>query len=188
MHKNFRLKVVGDHNRYNAGIAFAVARAMDVPKNIVLDVLRKFRGVTGRLERIGIYKGMPIYNDTTSTTPEALIAALSALGKRRNISLIMGGSDKSLNLRILRAPLKEKCVSVALLKGTGTDRLIKEKIVDKNVNYKIFSDLRDAFNFALRNVTKNNVILFSPGFASFGMFKNEYERGEVFNQLVKKLR
>jgi len=183
--KNVSLRIPGEHNVYNAALAFEVTRTMKVPRNTIVSALEKFRGVSGRLEKISKIRGIEIYNDTTATTPHATVAALEALGKMKNIALILGGTDKGIDLKVLRDPIKQSCSSVSLLKGTGTDRLLSERIIGKNINYEIFSTLEKALQNALKTVPKDGIVLFSPGFTSFGMFKNEYDRGEKFVDLVK---
>ncbi len=186
--KKVKLKVPGEHNRYNAAIAFSAARALKIPLKKVINALEKFGGVPGRLEYLKTYRRIKIYNDTTSTTPEALIVALEALGVSRNISLIMGGTDKGIDLSRLNSVLNSHCSSLSLLSGTGTDRLIKEKVIPADVPYKIFNNIRSAFVDALKKTPINGVVLLSPGFASFGMFKNEYDRGDQFVSVVNLLK
>src|SRR3989344_1829650 len=102
------LCIPGQHNRYNAALALAVARALNIPDDISRRALEVFKGVPGRLELIADKNGIKIYNDTTSTTPEATLAALSALshdGLTKSIIVIMGGTDKNLDMNVLLAKL-----------------------------------------------------------------------------------
>jgi UDP-N-acetylmuramoylalanine--D-glutamate ligase len=78
--------------------------------------------------------------------------------------------------------MKERCKEIVFLKGTGTDK-IKKSFPDAPV----YDSLKDALNKALDLAGGKGVILFSPAFASFGMFKNEYDRGDQFIALVKQL-
>jgi UDP-N-acetylmuramoylalanine--D-glutamate ligase len=186
--KKFKLGIPGEHNIYNAALAFTVARIMKVPVGIIQKNLEKFKGVPGRLQKVGTFHGVDIYNDTTATTPHALVAALEALGKNRNIVLIAGGSDKTIDLEVLRIPLSNYCRDIFLLKGSGTDRLIKESIIPPVISPKIFSNLKKAVLKAVSTVQKGDIVLLSPGFASFGMFQNEYDRGDQFVSIVKEIK
>ncbi len=186
--KRIKLKIPGEHNRYNAAIAFSIARSLKIGVGIISKALEGFSGVPGRLEYLKTYKGIKIYNDTTSTTPEALLVALEALGTEKNISLIMGGSEKNLDLSILPEALRKYCIHIALLKGTGTERLLKEKIIPSNIPYSLHGSLKDACKKSFKNVSSGGVVLLSPGFASFGMFENEYDRGDQFRDFVNKLK
>ncbi len=179
--KNWKLKMPGVHNRYNAALAVAAAKALNVPEKIIKKVAENFAGVPGRLELVRKWKGREIYNDTTSTTPEAGLVALEALGNKKNIILIMGGADKTLDMSKLVEALPKYCKEVIWLPGTGTDKI-------KNENSKVVNSMKDAVSEAVKLSKKGDAILLSPAFASFGLFKNEFDRGEQFDNLIKKLK
>jgi UDP-N-acetylmuramoylalanine--D-glutamate ligase len=92
----------------------------------------------------------------------------------------MGGTDKNLNMDALVEKVKE-VKRVILLAGNGTDR-----IKDQLPNSMIYHTISDAVKDAFKHAEKGDTILFSPAFTSFGMFKNEYDRGDQFVELVKK--
>ncbi len=175
------LCIPGLHNRYNAALALVAARALGVDDEVSRGALESFAGVPGRLELIAEKNGVKIYNDTTSTTPEATLAALAALDTgRRNIVLIMGGADKGLDMNGLLYKIPEHTKRVILLAGTGTNR-----VLEFLPGASVFDDFKKAVDEAFLATESGDVILLSPAFASFGMFKNEYDRGEQFNTLVK---
>ena len=121
---------------------------------------------------------MKIYNDNNATTPDATIAALRALAE--NVILIAGGADKNLDLKELIAEMKKVCKSVVFLTGTGTERIRKEF-----PDAPVFDSLQGAIHEAMQSASIGDTILFSPAFASFGMFKNEYDRNDQFVALIK---
>ena len=125
-------------------------------------------------------RGVKNSNDTTATTTDATLAALAALDPAHTV-LIMGGADKGLNMDTLLARLPA-LKGVVLLAGTGTDR-IKSKL-SKGM---IYHTLPDAVSAAMNMTEPGDTLLFSPAFASFGMFKNEYDRGDQFAVLIKAL-
>jgi len=174
------LQIPGLHNRYNAALALAVARTLNIPDDTSRQALGSFSGVPGRLELITEKEGIKVYNDTTSTTPEATLVALAALGTEHTI-VIAGGTDKGLELDALVAKLKE-AKHVILLAGNGTKR-IKDQLPGATIHESIAGAVTDAFDHA----EKGDTILFSPAFTSFGMFKNEFDRGDQFNAIVEKL-
>ncbi len=185
--KGFSTNLPGKHNEYNACLAIEVARVLGIPDKLIKKALLSFNSIEGRLELIRAIKGIKIYNDTNSTTPDATVVALQALGHRmsklkKRIVLIMGGSDKGLDMSRLVKEIPKYCKAVIFLSGTGTDK-IKNKI--KGVE---FYDLKQAVYKAMSITKKGDTILFSPAFASFGMFKNEYDRGDKFVKLVKNLK
>jgi UDP-N-acetylmuramoylalanine--D-glutamate ligase len=174
------LKIPGMHNRYDAALALVVARTLDIDDSVSRKALESFAGVPGRLELVAERNGVKIYNDTTATTPEATLAALSALDGTGTV-LIMGGADKNLDMSALLMKLPE-LKHVGLLAGTGTERIHAE-IPEMSV----FNSLKEAVDDAFGHAISGDCILFSPAFASFGMFKNEFDRGDQFNAIVKTL-
>jgi UDP-N-acetylmuramoylalanine--D-glutamate ligase len=178
---DWNLPLPGEHNRYDAALAVEAARALAVDDADIERALASFPGVPGRLELIRTVNGIPVYNDTTATTPDATIAALRALdpeGEKR-IILIMGGSDKGLDMGELLRELPEHTKRVIMLSGTGTSR-ISHQIADVS----IYDELEPAVSEALRTAVPGDIVLLSPAFASFGMFTNEYDRGDQFTALV----
>ncbi len=177
---DWTLRIPGEHNRYDASLALAAARAIGVSDDVSRRAIESFAGVPGRLELIREVNGIKIYNDTTSTTPEATLAALEALGTERTI-VIAGGTDKNLELSQLVSKLKE-AKHIILLAGSGTER-IRGELPDA----PIYDALEPAVQDAVACASAGDTILFSPAFTSFGMFKNEYDRGDQFTALVEKL-
>ena len=189
--KDLNLKVIGEHNKYNIAMGMAVLRAVGVDESVIKETAENFKGVKGRLEHLATIKGVEVYNDTTSTTPIATITALKALSENVSLDkvvLIMGGADKSIDMKELIENWLPKVKKVILLPGTGTDRIKKEFDFTK-IGIKAFQafDLNDAVKEAFAISNESGVILFSPAFASFGMFKNEYDRGEQFDLLIEKI-
>jgi UDP-N-acetylmuramoylalanine--D-glutamate ligase len=178
--EDWTLSVLGEHNRYNAALALTAARELNVSDGASRAALESFAGVPGRLEFIREMHGVKVYNDTTATTPEATLAALSALDPGHTV-LILGGTDKNLRLNALVDKLSG-VKKVIFLSGTGTER-IKNEIPTAPV----FDSLKAAVDEAVEAAESGDTILFSPAFTSFGMFKNEFDRGDQFNAIVEKL-
>jgi UDP-N-acetylmuramoylalanine--D-glutamate ligase len=181
---DWKLTIPGEHNRYNAALAMRAAEALNIDRAVIREALEHFGGVPGRLELVRTVDGVAYYNDTTSTTPVATLTALRALGEEHqgHIILIMGGADKQIDMDELLAELPKYVKHVELLAGTGTER-IREQLPEAEV----FDNLIAAVGNARRNAEPGDVILFSPAFASFGMFLNEYDRGDQFTALVQSL-
>jgi len=179
--KTWHLLIPGEHNRMDAGLARAAAHAFGVDDDLVKRAIETFPGVPGRLELAREVRGVKIYNDTTATVPDATLAALHAVGdkKKKNIILIMGGADKMLDMSALIAEIPHYTKEVLLLTGTGTQRILPEL-----PNAHVFVSLREAVESAMGQAVEGDVVLLSPAFASFGMFKNEYDRGDQFMELI----
>ncbi len=191
--EKFSTQLLGVHNDYNVELAVTTARFIGISNQDIKRALKSFKGIPYRLELIRTLREIKFYNDTTATTPEATIAALKALGgetaklKNKRIILIMGGSDKGLDMGNLANQLKKLKGEIVFLKGTGTKHFRKKYPLSKIIQHE-FDNMSKAVNYAFKRARKNEVILLSPAFASFGMFKNEYDRGDQFNTIVKKLK
>ena len=182
---DWKLKIIGEHNRENAAFAVVALMALDFSEKEIREGIESFEGVEGRLQFVSEKDGVKIYNDNNSTAPEATIAALRAL--RGDITLIVGGSEKDLELDKLVSEIQKSVLRVILLVHPhyqGSARLA-EVLTKAGVFYESEDSLESAFKNAVEN-TKSGNILFSPAFASFGMFQNEYERNDQFIALVRK--
>lgn len=179
---DWNISVLGDHNRGNAACAVSAVTALGISEEVSRRALESFQGVPGRLECIRELHGVKIYNDTTATTPDATIAALRAFGDKKNVVLLMGGSDKGLSMSALVDEISQRAKRVILLSGTGTNAILP-LLPDASV----YDSLSSAVAEAVRYAVPGDVVLFSPAFASFGMFTNEYQRGDAFTEAVRAL-
>jgi UDP-N-acetylmuramoylalanine--D-glutamate ligase len=177
----WKLSIPGVHNRYNAALALVAARTLSIPDDVSRKALESFKGVPGRMELVRTVGGVSYYNDTTATTPDATVAALHALPKGKTI-LIAGGSDKGLVMDEVVAELPLYAKQVLLLAGTGTDT-IKEQVEHAGV----YTSMDEAVRAASASAQEGDSVVLSPAFASFGMFKNEYDRGDQFTAIVQTL-
>lgn len=179
---DWELAIPGEHNRYNAALAVEAAHALSIDDEDIREALASFKGVPGRLEFVREVEGVKYYNDTTATTPEATIAALEAIDPKGtgSIILIMGGADKGLNMHALLEILPKHTKRVLMLAGSGTNRIHSDV---KNVS--IFDSLETVLTEAKQVAVRGDTVLLSPAFASFGMFKNEYDRGDQFIEYVQ---
>ncbi len=181
--KEWKLLIPGDHNRYDAALALGTARALGIDDATTRSALESFKGIPGRLELLREVNGVKFYNDTNSTTPEATLAALHALDDgSKNIVLIMGGADKNLDMNELLLEIPKRTKRPFMLAGTGTSRVL-EWLPEASVYDSLQAAVEEAHRFA----SPGDIVLFSPAFASFGMFKNEYDRGDQFNAIVETL-
>jgi UDP-N-acetylmuramoylalanine--D-glutamate ligase len=178
----------GEHNISNILAAVAVAKFEGVSNRIIQNVLKIFKGLPNRLEFVRKAKGLKFYNDTTSTMPEATIAALKTLGHDKNIILIAGGADKKLDYKKLGREIKKYCKAVVLFEGNASGKILKTIKHNKKITINGgIKTMKDAVRNVVKLAEKNDIILLSPGAASFGLFQNEFDRGEQFVKIVKKL-
>ncbi len=182
---NTPMHIFGEHNIRNASYAYTVAKKCGLDDSSIQKALRSFTGLEGRLQHLHTVSGIHIINDNNSTTPEATIAGIKAVSYRypkSNITLILGGSNKGLDTTTLSKTIQKHSVQSILLPGTGTDILKK----NLHTRYIEVDGLKKAVAYTLTHATRGDVILFSPGFASFGLFKNEYDRNDQFIRIIKK--
>lgn len=175
----WNLKLIGEHNKENAALAALALRVLGLSEDEIQKGLGSFEPVEGRLQKLAEIKGVAFYNDNNATTPDATIAALRAFyGKK--ITLITGGADKALPLESLVQEIKTSGATIILLPGTGTNRL---KLLLKD--FAEAASMQEAVGKALKSA--GDLVLLSPAFASFGLFKNEYDRNDQFVEAVKQL-
>lgn len=181
--QNIHLKIPGLHNRENAAAARATCLLLGIEENEITSAISNFEGVPFRLQTIATIKDVTIINDTTSTTPIATVKAIQAI--KAPITLILGGETKHLPTEELVREVNRLVDKLVLLSGSGTEEikpyLKSESILTETKN------LEKAIRTALDNTGPEGTVLFSPGFTSFGLFLNEFDRGETFNRLVKEL-
>jgi len=185
---DWNILLPGRHNRENVAAALGMARRLGVPEGIIQSEVESFKGIEHRLQWLGEKNGIQFINDSTSTTPVAGCAALASVDGER-ILLIAGGADKRLDLSPLAQAAASRASRIALLQGTATPQLYRE-IVNAGGKDKIvgqFDDLRRAVESLYGEARSGDVILLSPGCASFGMFRNEFHRGETFINLVNEI-
>lgn len=189
--EGYKFIVPGDHQKDNLACAVLACKQLGIPESNIKKAVAKFKGVEGRLQLLKIYKGIKIYNDNNATTPEAAIAGMKAvspipgIGEKR-VVLICGGDDKKLDLTNFVKTVNNECKGIFLIPGTGTDVLLQNYKI--KIPYEVGKDLKGIVLSALRNSKKGDTILFSPAFASFGMFNNEYERNDLFMKIIKRLK
>lgn len=186
--KSWQPKMIGEHNRENIAAAIAVGRILGFKKEQLHEALCEFTGLEHRLEFVTSVNDVAFVNDTTSTTPVAGIAALSAVNPP--IILLAGGATKNLNLTEFAKTVVKKTRAVILLEGSATDELEKKikKYGGANIIAGRFNNFEAAIRHAYSLSLPGDTVLLSPGCASFGMFINEFDRGQQFKKIVKQLR
>jgi len=174
----------GRHIRSNLLIAGAMARLFGVDLQTVRKRLQNFPGVEHRMELCGQCRDIQFYNDTAATIPDAMVAAMESFTDAP--VLICGGTDKELDMTPMEGKM-DKAKEIFLLKGSATDRMI-EILNRENISFHgPFESLQEAFELSIKNAAPGDRIILSPGATSFGMFLNEFDRGNQFRSLVQNL-
>ena len=183
---SFRAKVdtlplKGVHNIENYMGAVLVLKELGLSDEQILKGFESFSGLPHRTEFVAEINGVEFVNDSKSTNVDSLKKALESYDR---IVLIAGGSDKGLDFSCLRGLIKER-VKVIVAVGETAEKF-KETFSDivKVVTSDDFSEaVRSAYSLA----DSGDVVLLSPGCASFDMFKNFEDRGNFFKNCVKQL-
>jgi len=187
------LLLPGLHNLENILAASTVSFIHNIPGEIILKALKNFPGIPYRLEFIGEVRGIKFYNDTCATTPEATLAALGSFTEHP-IILFLGGKDKKLNYENFGEAIgkNKEIKKIILLQHPDYDASLKilsalKKHLDSE-KIILTSSLKVGVEAALQQAQVNDLVLLSPAAASFGMFENEFDRGDQFNKIVKNLK
>ncbi len=184
-----RFKLFGSHNLSNLLAAIEVAKALRVTPKTIEKSLKSFKGVPGRQEFVREINGVKYFNDTTATMPEAVIVAINVFSEKfpkAKLIFICGGQNKGLKYNKLTTAIKEKVHGLIMLPGNASDK-IKEGLLDYKSVYEVFS-MRQAVKKAKELSKVGDIVVLSPGAASFNLFKNEFDRGEQFVKAVKNLK
>ncbi len=175
----------GRHGVRNALAALAAAMLAGAEPEAMASGLERFRGVKDRLETIAEIDGVTYINDTTATAPIATAAAFEALAKRAGtVHLLAGGADKGLDPSPLVDAAARHDARVYLFEGTATraiERTLRNSGICPNGP---FAGMSEAVLAARRAAQPGDIILLSPGCASFGLFRDEFDRGERFRETV----
>jgi len=194
------ISLPGQHNRANIAAAAALAKSFGIESAHIRNAIRNFTGIEHRLEFVRELDGVRYINDTAATAPEAAIAALRSFD--RPIVLIAGGADKNLPFDHLAREIVARVKAVVLLNGTATAKLNEKLRIEdeklrkesseefsiRNSQFSIFyEDFAQAIAAARGLAAAGDIVLLSPGCASFGMFRNEFHRGEEFRRVVNEM-
>jgi len=175
------IRMKGGHNIENAMAAILISQNAGVPDESIRKVLGEFPGVEHRIEFVRELNGVEYYNDSKATTVNALEKAI--LSFNGPIILLAGGRDKGLDFTKIRE-LAEKKLKELVLIGEASDKIKKELDFQPYYESKSFED---AVRYSHNKAVKGDIILLSPGCASFDMFKNYEERGKTFKEIVNNL-
>ena len=172
----------GRHNMENALAAAAVGRIAGLPDETINAAIRSFKGVEHRLELVGEWAGVRWFNDSKATNPDAGRVALNAF-PGAPVVLIAGGYGSGFELRDWVADVLAHTEAVVLI-GASAD-LLQQALRDHPKVVRV-ATLEEAVSAAAGLVRLGGVVLLSPAYKSFDMFKDYEDRGNQFKALVHK--
>ena len=180
------INLLGEFNRENILAAIAVAGRFGVTPEQIRETIREFKGVEHRLELVAEINGVKYYNDSIATNPDSTIAALEAINSP--IILIAGGSDKNLPFDKLAQVMAQRAKTVILMGATAEkiEFLLKKQPNSPEI-IRVVS-LEEAVRVGRVQARSGETVLLSPACASYDLFRNFAERGNLFKSLVNELR
>ena len=175
--------LVGIHNVENIMAAIGISISMGVPNDVIKEAIRKFKAVEHRIEYVTTIDDVIYYNDSKGTNTDASVKAIQAM--TRPTILIAGGYDKNVSFDDWAKELKRKVKCLVLLGQTSNQ--IAETVRKYGFENIIFTEsLEEAVEECRKNAEPGDAVLLSPACASWGMFDNYEQRGNMFKELVLK--
>ncbi len=184
IYKDSSRKILGNHNLKNIMFAILVAKLKNLNLKKASQTIKTFTGLKYRMEYICKKDGIIYYNDTIATIPEATISAIETL---KNVdTLIFGGMDRGINYDNFCDYLKNSTIKNFICMPTTGYKIGKylEKNSDKFIVF--VSTLSDAYKISKKVTAKGKICLLSPAASSYEYFKNFEEKGQIFENLIKK--
>ncbi|HPD07856.1 MAG TPA: UDP-N-acetylmuramoyl-L-alanine--D-glutamate ligase [Patescibacteria group bacterium] len=178
-------KLIGEHNQENVAAAWAATKIVNVPLKIAKEAVANFKGLEHRLEFVGEKNGVRYYDDSFATNPDSTIIAIKSF--REPIILLAGGADKGNDFTSLAKVIISQQVKVVILfEGEASPRFKDSLLSAGYPPQQILSasSMTEAMNLAKKYAQAGDIVLLSPACASFGLFKNYKERGNLFKQAV----
>lgn len=178
------MNLIGTHNYENVMAAICITKALGIPDETIVSVIKGFKAVEHRIEYVAIKNGVMYYNDSKGTNPEAAVKAIEAMS--RPTILIGGGYDKGSEFDLYVKAFKGRVKKLVLLGQTS------DKIADTAAKYG-FTDiikadsLKEVVDICAKEAQPGDAVLLSPACASWGMFDNYEQRGRMFKEYVNAL-
>lgn len=179
-----QIALPGNHNLENVLAAIAVSKVMDVPNEVIKNVLKSFTGVKHRLQFVKELNGRKFYNDSKATNILATIKAIEAFNEPT--VLIAGGLDRGNEYDELFQHFNN--VKSCVVYGESSEKLVEAARRNGFNKIEKVNNLEQATILAYENSEKGDIILLSPACASWDQFSSFEERGDMFIQFVHKLK
>lgn len=177
------LAVPGEHNRLNASLAITALDLLGIDPRKSAKWLGDFRGLPHRLQLVAEPRGVRCFNDSKSTTPASAMLAIDAFAPQ-TVHAILGGYDKGSDLTGLAVHAAKHCRAIYTIGKTGHAISEAAEASLDHGRVERCGDLEAAVSTALKRAASGDVILLSPGCASYDQFENYQQRGEAFVRFI----
>jgi UDP-N-acetylmuramoylalanine--D-glutamate ligase len=168
----------GPHNEENIMAAVGLAHSLGAEFAPALAAAADFQPKPHRVQKIGEWGGVSWWDDSKGTNTGAVAAALEGF-PRGSVILIMGGRDKDMDFSALKEPVREKVKKLILL-GEAREKLAKA--LGGSAPFAFAGGMDEAADISGSLAAPGDAVLLSPGCASFDMFRDYRERGDVFRR------
>ncbi|OGP91173.1 MAG: UDP-N-acetylmuramoylalanine--D-glutamate ligase [Deltaproteobacteria bacterium RBG_19FT_COMBO_43_11] len=176
------IKLPGMHNVENVMAAIMAARFCGCPRESINACVADFHGLPHRIEFAGEKNSVKFYDDSKGTNVGSVVRALDTFAQP--VILLLGGRDKDVDFETLKPKLTTKTKNVILF---GEEQKRIASLIGDDVPKLKKPKLRDAIEVAYKNAKPGDIVLLSPGCASFDEFKDYKERGDYFKEVVRNL-
>ena len=178
-------KLPGKANRENLAAAVTIAGHFGLKDADLVESVGSFVSLPHRLELVRKVAGVRYYNDSIATTPESTVVGVEAFSEPK--ILIAGGYDKGLDFDKMAEAISDKLKALILMGRTAEKIEQSVRKTGKILQIYRVQSLAEAVNKAKEISTSGDVVLLSPACASYDMFVNFVQRGNMFADLVKQL-
>lgn len=178
------LHILGRHNYENVMAAVGIAIRMGVPMEDIRRTILNFKAVEHRIEYVETINGVTYYNDSKGTNPDASIKAIQAM--KYPTILIAGGYDKKVSFNSWVEAFGDKVKYLVLL-GQTKKQIAKTAKKYGFTNITMVEDLKEAVQVSAALAEPGDVVLLSPACASWGMFRDFEQRGNLFKEYVREM-
>ena len=186
-----KVPLKGKFNLQNVMPAIIIGKLLSIPTPKIAQAIQDFKPLKHRLEKVGVFKGITFYNDSLSTIPQTAIEAIDSFkGEVRTI--ILGGFERHQDFKNLAKKIWESKIETVILFPTTGERvwaaIRKEKPKNRSLPKHFFvNDMKETVKLAYQHTPKGKICLLSPASASFNLFKDYKERGNLFKKYVRQL-
>ena len=175
------INIPGEHNLYNFLAAATCSHLLGISQDHIARSMKTFKGVEHRLEHVALINDVEFINDSKATNIDSVIVAINTF--KKPLVLILGGYDKGSNFRLLLPHIKSSHVRDIVSYGDAGGQINTD--LGDAVRSVLVTDLSSAVNKAQSMAAPGDIILLSPGCASFDEFSNFEERGVYFKSIVE---
>jgi UDP-N-acetylmuramoylalanine--D-glutamate ligase len=178
-----KMQLQGRHNFENACAASLAALAAGATLGGIQKALDHFKGLAHRLEHVASINAVDYYNDSKATNVDGVLRALECFS--RPVLLLMGGRDKGGNFKVLQDSIRQHAKELIVM-GEAAKSI--RSVLGQQTVTKVAASMQEAVTTAFQDAVARDIVLLSPGCASFDWYANYAERGDDFRRAVEKLK